>query len=92
MTRVFQTPTFKRSVKRLRGEQKAALDAATRAVMNAPTLGDAKVGDLAGVRVHKFRDHTHMVLMAYEYSAVDDAITLLALRSHENFYRDFKRG
>lgn len=92
MTRVFQTPTFKRSVKRLRGEQKAALDAAIRAVLNAPTLGDAKVGDLAGVRVHKFRDHTHMVLMAYAYSEADDSITLLALGSHENFYRDLKRS
>ena len=32
-----------------------------------------------------------LVLLAYELLNAEDAIKLLALGSHENFYRDLKR-
>ena len=86
-----QTPTFKRAVKRLHKGQKQALDDAVRAIAADPTCGDAKSGDLAGVRVHKFKLNEYIVLLAYEYLQSEDIVKLLALGSHENFYRDLKR-
>ncbi len=105
MVRILQTPTFKRAVKRLHKQQKQELDEAVRALsvflvpvraapVRAswnPAIGESKVGDLAGVRVHKFKINRQLTLLAYEFSETDDAVKLLALGSHENFYRGLKR-
>lgn len=87
--RILTSPTFTRTAKKLRPGQKSALDEAVRIVAAAPTAGEPKVGDLAGIRVFKFRMDTTLWLLAYEVG--ESAITLLALGSHENFYRDLKR-
>lgn len=87
--RLLVTPTFARTVKKLHAPQKDALDRAVRAVLDDPAAGEAKLGDLAGVRVFKFRMGPQLWLLAYGVG--DDAITLLALGAHENFYRDMKR-
>lgn len=89
--RVLVSPTFSRAAKRLRGNQKAALDDAVRAIAENPLVGDAKIGDLAGVRVFKFRMVDQLCLLAYA-QAEDGTLELLALGAHENFYRDLKRG
>lgn len=89
LKRLQPTPTFSRVAKKLHAQQKAALDDAVRAIAKDPLSGEAKVGDLAGVRVFKFRMDTILWLLAYEVG--DEAIILLALGSHENFYRDLKR-
>ena len=91
MTQILQTPTFKRAVKRLHKSQKQELDKAVRAIASDPSCAEAKVGDLAGVQVYKFRINSNLILLAYEYFEGDDVIKLLALGSHENFYRDLKR-
>ena len=85
------TPTFMRAAQKLRPQQKLVLDEAVRAISNDPAIGDAKVGDLAGVRVYKFRITNQMYLVAYRLIG-SEALKLLALGSHENFYRDLKRG
>ncbi|GAB6053745.1 hypothetical protein JCM17960_25650 [Magnetospira thiophila] len=91
MARIVQTPTFIRSVKRLHKQQKQDLDRAVRAVAGDPTMGETKIGDLAGVRVHKFKMNRQQMLLAYEVFGAEPEIKLLALGSHENFYRDLKR-
>ena len=91
MVRILQTPTFKRAVKRLRKQQKQELDEAVRAIAQDPAIGEGKVGGLAGVRVHKFKMNRQLSLLAYEFLEADDAVKLLALGSHENFYRNLKR-
>ena len=91
MVRILQTPTFKRAVKRLHKQQKQKLDEAVRAVAEDPTIGGGKVGDLAGVRVHKFKMNRQLILLAYEFFEADDVVKLLTLGGHENFYRDLKR-
>jgi mRNA interferase RelE/StbE len=88
--RIVVSPTFSRAVKKLHRDQKAGLDDAVRAVVDNPLLGEAKVGDLAGVRVFKFRIANQLCLLAY--SQIDEeTLELLALGAHENFYRDLKR-
>ena len=87
--KIIQTGIFSRTVKKLHKKEKAALDKAVRAIVEAPNIGDAKIGDLAGVTVYKYKDSDKQYLLAYRYDG--ESLTLLALGSHENFYRDLKR-
>ena len=88
--RLLVTPTFERALKKLHRQQKFLLDEAIRLISQNPDIGEGKVGDLAGVKVHKFRMETLVFLIAYR--VIDqDTIKLLMFGSHENFYRDLKR-
>ncbi|MEO5328880.1 MAG: type II toxin-antitoxin system RelE/ParE family toxin [Magnetococcus sp. THC-1_WYH] len=89
--RILQSRSFNNAVKRLHANQKRDLDEAVRAIAADPVIGEAKVGDLAGVRVFKFKMTHQLTLLAYEYEEAGDVLKLLALGSHENFYRDLKR-
>lgn len=89
--RLLVTPTFSRALKKLHPGQKSEVDAAVRAIAGDPLLGDSKVGDLAGVRVHKFRVASQLYLLAYTQTDAE-TLKLLALGSHENFYRDLRRS
>ncbi len=86
---VFQSPLFERQKKRLTGKEIAALDQEIRRIQQDPTAGEAKKGDLAGVYAHKYKAGSRLILIAYEFDS--DEILLLALGSHENFYRDLKK-
>jgi mRNA-degrading endonuclease RelE of RelBE toxin-antitoxin system len=85
-----QTRSFKKSLKRLHPKQKKNLDEAIKLVMKDPQCGKEKKGDLAGVRVYKFKMVNCLNLLAYTYDDSCDLITLLKLSSHENYYRDLK--
>ena len=87
---VNQTHTFHKVAKKLHHNQKHDLDDAIKAIIADPAIGQSKVGDLAGVKVHKFKMVNQLTLLAYICDA--DTITLLALGSHENFYRDLKKS
>ena len=89
--RILVTPTFVRAVKKLHPGQKAALDNAVREITNHPASGEIKIGDLAGVHVYKFRMDHQLCLLAYRVLD-EDAIKLLMVGPHENFYRDLKRS
>ena len=89
--RVLVTPTFKRAVKKLHKQQKAALDEAVRTIVGQPEAGETKVGDLAGVQVYKFRMGNLLCLLAYR--VLDEStLKLLMVGPHENFYRGLKRN
>ena len=88
--RLVVTATFVRVTKKLLKPQKEELDAAVRAISLNPGIGEAKAGDLIGVRVYKFRLSGQLCLLAYRI--LDAAsIKLLTVGPHENFYRDLKR-
>ena len=86
---VLQAATFRRAYKRLHSNQKADVDDAVQAIVDDPTLGEAKKGDLAGVFVYKFKCNNQLTLLAYEYDP--NTRLLLLLGSHENFYRELKQ-
>lgn len=88
--RLLITPTFERTVKKLHRPQKAALDDAVRAIASEPDIGQAKVGDLLGVQVYKFKMINQLCLLAYRVLDLH-TIKLLMVGPHENFYRDLKR-
>lgn len=88
---ILQTPTFKKQVKKLYPNQKKELDLAIGKVIDKPEQGDMKTGDLFGIQVYKFSMVNQLTLLAYEWSPEENQIILLALGSHENFYRDLKK-
>jgi mRNA-degrading endonuclease RelE of RelBE toxin-antitoxin system len=88
--RIQVTPTFERTVKKLHSQQKADLDDAVKAVASDVTIGEAKVGDLVGIFVYKFRMVNQLCLLSYRVLDAE-SIKLLTVGSHENFYRDLKR-
>ncbi len=88
--RLLVTPTFERAVKKLHPRQKADLDEAVKIIASNAQVGEAKVGDLAGIQVYKFRLGDQLCLLAYR--RLDEAsLKLLMLGPHENFYRNLKR-
>jgi len=46
---------------------------------------------VAGVRVLKFKVKAQQYLLAYRYDGELELITLLAIGTHENFYRDVRK-
>lgn len=86
---VRQMPPFKKAYKRLHSNQKQKVDDAIRTIIDDPKIGQEKKGDLNGVFVYKFKIHHQEMLLAYEWSLRDRL--LLALATHENFYRNLKR-
>lgn len=85
--RVVQTGRFRRIVKKLQTAEKSALDRAVKKIVNSPELGGLKKGDLAGVRVFKFKVKSQQYLLAYTHDGQLMLVTLLAVGTHENFYR-----
>lgn len=89
--KVQQSGIFKRRVKKLHADEKKALDKAVRVIINDPGIGERKTGDLAGVQVYKYKHRAQENLLAYRFVEGELLLTLVALGSHENFYRDLKR-
>lgn len=89
--KVVQTPTFCRCIKKLHKNQITDLDAAIITIVSDPSIGENKKGDLAGVQVYKFKMINQLTLLAYQYDSDDNQIILLALGTHENFYRNLKK-
>jgi len=88
---VLQTHTFKKAVKRLKPNQKKDLDLAVKDLMANPNIGEQKKGDLAFLRVHKFKMNKQLTLLGYSFDDGALVLELMALGSHENFYRDIKQ-
>ena len=87
--KILQTLTFKKKIKKLHAQQKKELDKAIRLLASEPNAGSLKKGDLADVRVYKFHMINQFMFLAYYYED-NEYITLLALGTHENFYRNLK--
>lgn len=87
---VLQTPTFKKAVKKLKPNQKKDLDDAVKDLIKNPNLGLQKKGDLVFLRVHKFKMNKQFTLLGYSFDEGALILELIALGSHENFYRDIK--
>jgi mRNA interferase RelE/StbE len=84
-----QSPIFRKVYNKLHSNQLKDINEAIRHISSEPYSGEEKKGDLAGVRVYKFRVQDRQFLLAYELDK--DTLLLLALCVHENFYRDLKK-
>ena len=89
--KIKNTPRFERSIKKLHENEIASLNDAIRSVAKSPLIGETKKGDLAGVRVYKYKHIQQQFLLAYMVDSANDQIILMAHGTHENFYRDLKK-
>lgn len=91
MWSVQQTRRFARQYKKLHDNITADVDSVVDEVRQNPEIGERKKGDLAALRVFKFRSGGQLYLLGY---TLDEGVRLIYLEAagpHENFYRDLKR-
>ncbi len=88
---VRQTRRFARAYKKLHSNIAADVDDAVEVISGNPDIGEKKKGDLAQLRVHKFRSQGQLYLLGYTCNHDVRLIYLEAIGPHESFYRDLKR-
>ncbi len=87
-----QTKRFARLYKKLHDNIVVDVDEAIEKIQQNPEIGDRKMGDLAALRVLKFRSNGQLYLLGYTLDETIRLIYLESVGSHENFYRDLKRS
>ncbi len=95
MLRKYKRP-FIQFVKKAHKPLKLAVEDAVDFVCDNPNIGELKTGDLAGIRVYKFRFNRQQYLIAYrlleqEYPVEFLIIDFYQVGTHENFYDALKR-
>ena len=83
-------PRFLRVKKKWPAGLQRILDVEVQKILGNPLHGDPKKGALAGIRVHKFTHQQQLYLIGCQVGK-GGAVCLLALGSHENFYRDLEK-
>jgi mRNA interferase RelE/StbE len=86
--RVLQSSSFVKTVKRFEKKQKLELDCEIKKIIQDPSIGSEKKGDLREVFVHKFNLQSTRYLLSYRMPGED--IELIMTGPHENYYRDLK--
>ena len=88
IVKVYQSSSFAKTVKKFEKKQKLELDGEIKKILQDPSIGSEKKGDLRGVFVHKFRIQNTFYLLSYRM--LGDDIELAMIGPHENYYRDLK--
>ena len=86
--KIYQSGLFERKVKKFNKNEKSSLDNEIKQIIQDPSVGIEKKGDLKGVFIHKFKIKTALYLLSYRL--VPDGIELVTIGSHENYYRNLK--
>lgn len=87
--RIYQSRSFEKKVKKLNGTEKQELDNEIKEIIQNPSVGSEKKGDLRGIFVHKFNLQNQLYLLAYRVIK-EKSIELIMLGPHENYYRELK--
>jgi len=86
--KIYESRSFEKKIKRMHKREKEVLDQEIRSIVDNPSIGDEKKGDLKGIFVHKFEIKTSEYLLAYRMMGED--LELIMIGPHENYYRDLK--
>ncbi len=86
--KILQSRSFERKVKKFSKQKKKRLDDQIQKIIDDPSIGSEKRGDLRGVYVHKFKLQTVQHLLSYRF--VGENLELIMVGPHENYYRDLK--
>ena len=84
--KIIQSRSFERKVKKFTKPQKKKLDSEIKKIIDNPSIGTEKKGDLRKVYIHKFKIHTLQYLLAYRFNKKN--LELIMIGPHENYYRD----
>ena len=90
--KVEQTPRFRKAEKKFPQNIRNAIKDEVKKLIENPLLGEQKKGDLAELRVHKFKVKQQQYLLGYTFNNDKLIIILIAIGTHENYYRDIKRS
>jgi mRNA-degrading endonuclease RelE of RelBE toxin-antitoxin system len=85
---IIQSRSFERKVKKFTKREKKKLDEEIQKILNNPSVGSEKKGDLRGVFVHKFKIQTNQYLLAYRFFGENPELIMIG--PYENYYRDVK--
>jgi mRNA interferase RelE/StbE len=86
--KIIQSRSFERKVKKFTKREKKNLDEEIQKIVDNPSIGSEKKGELRGVFVHKFKIQTSQYLLAYRF--LGENLELIMIGPHENYYRDLK--
>ncbi len=84
--KIVQSRSFENKVKKFSKKQKTILDKQIRTIIDNPSTGQEKCGDLRGVFVYKFKIASIQYLLSYRFKAA--MLELIMIGPHENYYRD----
>ena len=86
--KVIQSRSFEKKVKKFKKQDKRILDDQIQRILDNPAIGQEKKGDLRGVFIYKIKIQNINYLLSYRL--VGDALELIMIGPHENYYRDLK--
>jgi mRNA-degrading endonuclease RelE of RelBE toxin-antitoxin system len=86
--KILQSRSFEQKVKKFTKREKEKLDEQIRIIVDNPSIGSEKKGDLRGVYVYKFKILSAQYLLAYRF--VGEDLELIMIGPHKNYYRDLK--
>ncbi len=86
--KIFQSRIFENKVKKFLKQEKRILDKEIKRIIENPSVGEEKKGDLRGVYIHKFKIKTIQCLLSYR--VINGGLELIMIGPHENYYRDLK--
>ena len=86
--KVLQSRSFEKKTKRFTKKQKNILDKQIQKILDNPSIGQEKRGDLRGIYIHKFKIDTTLYLLSYRFPG--EALELIMIGPHENYYRNLK--
>ncbi len=86
--KILQSRSFERKVKKFSKQDKVVLDKQIQIIVEKPSIGEDKKGDLRGVHVHKFKIKTILYLLSYRFMGGN--LELIMIGPHQNYYRDLK--
>jgi mRNA-degrading endonuclease YafQ of YafQ-DinJ toxin-antitoxin module len=87
---VKRTKLFLKTFKKLHKNQVEEFNIILDKLIENPTLGKLKTGQLTSIRVCKFSLVNYLTLLAYSYYKEQLILELLKVGPHENFYKDLE--
>ncbi|MGL5223977.1 MAG: type II toxin-antitoxin system RelE/ParE family toxin [Aeromonas sp.] len=87
---VFESVLFSKQLKKLPPALLKLVEDEIDKIIDDPEFGEQKAGDLAYLRVHKFKLNGQLVLLGYSWKGAELKLYLLSIGPHENFYDTLK--
>lgn len=87
---VFESNRFGKQLNKFSETNQSVIEDEIDKIIDNPSIGESKKGDLTYLRVHKFILNSQQILLGYSFFEQKLTLTLLQLGSHENFYSDAK--
>jgi len=86
--KIYQSRSFEKRVQKFNKAEKLKLDNEINQIIQNPSIGTERKGDLRGIFVYKFNLLNQLYLLAYRFSS--DSLELIMIGPHQNYYRDLK--